>query len=57
MKDTIWIHQPKLLINRKNEFLKELPNRKFLTPASPKSINIRPKEGYPTIDPFDQEKF
>jgi hypothetical protein len=56
-KDTIWIHQPKLLKILKKKFLKLLPNQKFSTPASPKVIIMRPKEGDPTIDPFDQKKF
>jgi hypothetical protein len=56
-KDTIWIHQPKLLKNLKKEFQHLLPNRKYTTPAAPKTIIMRPKEGDPTIDPFDQKKF
>jgi Reverse transcriptase (RNA-dependent DNA polymerase) len=56
-KDSIWIHQPKLLKNLKKEFLRMWHNRSFSTPASPKSIIMRPKEGDLTIDPIDQKLF
>jgi hypothetical protein len=57
LRKEIKIHQPKLLKNLKKEFLKLLPNQKKSTPALPKTIIIRPKEGDPTIRHFDQKKF
>ncbi|HSN66223.1 MAG TPA: reverse transcriptase domain-containing protein, partial [Fusibacter sp.] len=57
-RDTIWIHQPKLIKNLKAHFGNLITTtRTFPSPASPKTVITRPKEGDPTISPEDQKKF
>jgi hypothetical protein len=57
-KDTIWIHQPKLLKNLKKVFGKLIENTKsYKTPAAPKTSIIRPDKDFPLISSDDQKLF
>jgi hypothetical protein len=55
-KDDVWIHQPKLLNNLKENFKNILgdTNRIYTTPSAPKTLIIRPKEGDPLVTPKRQ---
>jgi hypothetical protein len=52
-KDGVWIHQPKLLKNLKENFKSIIGETKiiFKTASAPKTLIIRPKEGDPLISP------
>ena len=57
-KETIWIHQPKLLKNLKEGFEKLVKsNREYQTPGAPHTVIIRPQPGDPLISSEDQKKF
>jgi hypothetical protein len=57
-KDTIWIHQPKLLKNLKENFGHLVSKtRTYRTPAGPKTSILRPQKGDTLISPKDQTKF
>jgi hypothetical protein len=57
-KDTIWIHQPKLIKNLKLHFEDLITTtRIFGTPASPKTLVIRPEEGDTLISKDEQRIF
>jgi Reverse transcriptase (RNA-dependent DNA polymerase)/gag-polypeptide of LTR copia-type len=57
-KDTIWIHQPKLLKHLKQSFGKLVENvREYKTPAAPKTTIMRPQPGDPLISPEKQKLF
>jgi hypothetical protein len=46
-KDGVWIHQPKILKNLKENFASIIGDtiRIFKTPSAPKTLIIHPKEG------------
>ena len=57
-KDTIWIHQPKLIKNLEEQFgplVKDM--RVYKTPAAPRTNIQRPEAGDILISPEDQTKF
>jgi Reverse transcriptase (RNA-dependent DNA polymerase) len=57
-RDTIWIHQPKLIKHLKEQFgdlVKDIKHH--TTPASPKSIICRPQQGDVLILATDQTKY
>jgi hypothetical protein len=58
-REGVWIHQPKLLKNLKENFkdLIEESARVFKTPSAPKSLIIRNKVGDPLISPEKQRQF
>ena len=57
-KDTIWIHQPKLIKHLKAEFGHMIQtDQVYPTPASPKTMCMRPQEGDPLITPEEQTVF
>ena len=58
-KNSLWIHQPKLLKNLEKHFGVTVSgiSRVYPTPASPRYVVTRPIEGEPTLEPFDQKKF
>jgi hypothetical protein len=57
-RDTIWIHQPKLIKHLKESFSGLIKNtRSYKSPAAPKTLIMRPKEGFPLISPADQLKY
>ena len=57
-KDTIWIHQPKLLADLKQKFGKQVAGeRVFNTPAAPRTMIMRPQEGDKLISPEMQTIF
>jgi hypothetical protein len=57
-RDTIWIHQPKLLKHLKEAFGDMVQSiRDYKTPAAPKTSIIRPKADDPLISPEDQKLF
>jgi hypothetical protein len=56
--DTIWIHQPKLIKNLKQNFERLITsNRVFLTPASPNTLVIRPEKDDTLISKDEQKIF
>jgi hypothetical protein len=57
-RNTIWIHQPKLYKNLKEQF-QELSNtnRKYNTPAAPGTVINRPFKEDPLISPEEQKQF
>jgi hypothetical protein len=57
-KDTIWIYQPKLINNLREQFGDAVQSvREYKTPAAPRSINVRPQKGDTLISPSDQTRF
>ena len=57
-KDTVWIHQPKLLADLKQKFGKQVAGeRVFNTPAAPRTMIMRPQEGDKLISPEMQTIF
>ena len=57
-KDTIWIHQPKLLKHLKQDFGDIIKTTKeYQTPAGPKTTCIRPEKGDPLITKENQSIF
>jgi hypothetical protein len=57
-KNTIWIHQPKLLKNLKKAFWEDVKDlRKYKTPGTPKTTIVRPKKGEPVLDEKKQKTF
>jgi Reverse transcriptase (RNA-dependent DNA polymerase) len=57
-KDTLWIHQPKLIKHLKQEFGEMIhTTRVYATPAGPKTMCMRPQEGDNLITTEDQSKF
>ena len=57
-KDTLWIHQPKLLKHLEEDFSKYITtNKVFMTPASPRTTILRPQEGDNKISPAEQTIF
>jgi len=57
-KDTIWIHQPKLLKHLEESFGHFITTtRNFATPAGPKTTIIRPQMGDPLITAEEQTTF
>jgi hypothetical protein len=57
-KDTIWIHQPKLIKNLKGHFGDMVKTNKiFTTPAGPKTMIVRPQPGDPLISAYDQKEY
>jgi hypothetical protein len=57
-KDTIWIHQPKLIKNLKSQFEHLVNNMKvYTTPAGPRTMIVRPQKGDAIISPEEQKKF
>jgi hypothetical protein len=57
-KDTIWIHQPKLIKHLEESFTSLITSdRVFKTPAAPKTVIMRPQEGDPKISAADQSLF
>jgi hypothetical protein len=55
-KDGVWIHQPNILNNLKENFKKILGDTKriYTTPSAPKTLIIPPKEGDPLVTPKDR---
>jgi hypothetical protein len=53
-KDTIYIHQPKLIKHLDEAFGFLMPSRVFKTPAAPKTVIMRPQEGDPRISANEQ---
>jgi hypothetical protein len=57
-KDTIWVHQPKLLKNLKETFGEMVKQRHILsTPGAPRTVAMRPQEDDPLIATEDQKMF
>jgi hypothetical protein len=57
-KDTIWIHQPKLIKNLEEQFGPLVTDmRTYKTPAAPRTNIQRPKKGEILISSEDQTKF
>jgi Reverse transcriptase (RNA-dependent DNA polymerase) len=57
-KDTLWIHQPKLLKHLKQAFGKLIEDiKEYKTPAAPKTSIVRPQPGEPLISPDDQKLY
>jgi hypothetical protein len=57
-KDTIWIHQPKLLKNLKETFGDMVKNKRvFATPGAPRTVVMRPQTDDPLISIEDQKLF
>jgi hypothetical protein len=57
-KDTIWIYQPKLINNLREQFGDAVQSvREYKTPAAPRSINVRPQKDDTLISPSDQTRF
>jgi hypothetical protein len=57
-RDTLWIHQPKLLKHLKESYSNLFSTvRSYKTPAGPKTLILRPKPGDPLISADDQFKF
>jgi len=57
-KDTIWIHQPKLIKNLKKSFGDLIKTeRVFNTPGAPKTVIMRPLKDDPLLNEDDQKKF
>ncbi len=57
-KDTIWIHQPKLIKHLKETFPDIAKNPKnYKTPAAPKFVVMRPHEGDMLINPGQQKTY
>ena len=57
-KDTIYIHQPKLIKNLNSTFKKYIGHvRNHKTPAGPKTSITRPQKGDPLISPEKQQLF
>jgi hypothetical protein len=57
-KDTIWIHQPKLIKHLKQTFGKMVESvREYKTPAAPKTTILRPLKDEPLISSDDQKLF
>jgi hypothetical protein len=58
-KDGVWIHQPKLLKNLKENFKNILGDTKriYMIPSAPKTLFIRPQEGDPLVTPERQKQF
>jgi Reverse transcriptase (RNA-dependent DNA polymerase) len=57
-RDTIWLHQPKLLKHLKEQFGELVSKVKpVTTPAAPRTIIVRPEKGDTLISATDQSKF
>ena len=57
-KDTLWIHQPKLMKNLKTHFGQLIESvRFFSTPAIPRTVIIRPNAEEEKLSTEDQTKF
>jgi hypothetical protein len=56
-KDGVWIHQPKVLKNIKENFNLGDTKRIYTTPSASKTLIIRPKEGNPLVTPKRQKQF
>jgi hypothetical protein len=56
-KDTIYIHQPKLIKHLEEEFGSHVRNGKMnITPGALKYVVLRPEKGYPLLTPEQQTK-
>jgi hypothetical protein len=57
-KDTIWIHQPKLIKNLEEQFGPLVAGmRRYKTPSAPRTNIPRPEKGEILISSKDQTKF
>jgi hypothetical protein len=57
-KDTIWVHQPKLLKDLQKKFGPTVESsRTYRTPAAPRTIVMRPQEGDMLISPEKQTEY
>jgi hypothetical protein len=57
-KDTIWVHQPKLLKSLKETFGEMVKHKRvFPTPGAPRTVVMRPQEDDPLITAEDQKVF
>jgi hypothetical protein len=57
-KDTIYIHQPKLIKHLEEEFGSDVTTGKVnITPGAPKYVVMRPEKGDPLLTPEQQTKY